>query len=63
MYVMNVSDDYNDSLSLNNNCTIKENNIEITIPTLLLTKPCDLSLFCLTSLMIYTLIKPLLKFK
>ena len=38
------------------NCTNNENNIDIVIPTLLLTKPCGLSFLCL---MVYTLIKPL----
>ena len=42
MYVMKVTDydimtdDYNDSLSINNICTIKENNIDTMIPTLIL---------------------------
>ena len=64
MYVTNVTDygnmtdDFNDSLSKNNNCTNNENNIDITIPSLLLTIPCGLSFSCLLSLMVYTLIKP-----
>ena len=41
------------------NCTNNETNIDINIPTLLLTKPCGLSLLCLMSLMVYTLIQPL----
>ena len=51
MHVINVTeddnktDDYNDSLTINNNCTINEKNIDIIIPTLLLTKPCSLSFF------------------
>ena len=65
MYVMNVTDydnltdDYNDSLSINNNCTLSENNYDILIPAFLLTIPCGLSFLCLMSLMVYTLIKPL----
>ena len=59
----NMTDDYNDSLSINNNCTINENNIDIIIPTFLITIPCGLSFLCLMSLMVYTLIKPLFKFK
>ena len=55
----NMTDDYNDSLSINNNCILKENNIDIIIPTLILTKPCGLSFLCLMSLMVYTLNKPL----
>ena len=54
-----MTDDYNDSSSINNNCTINEHNIDIIIPTLLLTIPCGLSFLCLMSLMVYTLIKPL----
>ena len=55
----NMTDDHNDTLSINNNCTDNENNIDIIIPTLLLTKPCAPSFLCLLSLMAYTLIKPL----
>ena len=47
----NMTDDYN--------CTTNENNIDIIIPTLLLTITCGMSFFCLLSLMVYTLIKPL----
>ena len=53
-----MTDDYNNSLSRNNNCTINENNIVILTPSILLTKPCGLSFLCLLSLMVYTLIKP-----
>ena len=59
----NMTDDYNDSLSINNICIINESNIEIIIPSLLSTITCSLSFLCLMSLMIYTLIKPLIKFK
>ena len=31
-----MTDDYNDSLSINNICTLKENNIDTIIPTLIL---------------------------
>ena len=41
------------------NCTNNENDIDIIIPALLFTIPCGLSLLCLISLMVYTLIKPL----
>ena len=60
MYITNIIDDYNDTLSVNNNCTNNENNIDISIPTLLLTIPCGSSFLCLMSLMVYTLIKPLI---
>ena len=33
MHITKNTDDYNDSLSLNNNCTNSENNIEIVIPS------------------------------
>ena len=39
------------------NCTINENNIDIIIPAFLFTIPCDLSILCLLSLMVYTSIK------
>ena len=58
MLVMNFNEDYNDSLSINNNCTNNEINFDIIIPTLLLTKPCGLYFLCLMSLMVYTLNKP-----
>ena len=58
MYITNITDDYNDTLSINNNCTNNDSNIEIIIP--LFTKiPCGMSLICLISLMDYTLVKPL----
>ena len=67
MYVMNVTD-YDNNTSTNytdydnntpTNCINNENNIDIVVPTLLLTIPCGLSFLCLMSLMVYTLIKPL----
>ena len=45
------------------NCTINENNIDIIIPSSLLTIPCGLSFLSLMSLMVYTLIKPLMNDK
>ena len=42
-----------------NNCTDNENNVDIIIPTILLTIPCGLSILCLMRLMVYTLKKPL----
>ena len=54
-----MTDDFNNSLSLEINCTITENNIDENIPTLLLTIPCGLSFLCLMSLMVHTLNKPL----
>ena len=58
MYVTNITDD-NDNITLCI-CTNNENNknIEIVIPLILII-PCGMSLICLISLMVYTLIKPL----
>ena len=59
--------DYDNILSINHTdydnftstkCINNENNFEIIIP-LLTRSPCGLSLICLISLMVYTLIKPL----
>ena len=62
MFIANVTDDYNDTSSINNNCTNNDNNIEIVIP--LITKiPCGLSLICLKSLMVYTIVEALLRKK
>ena len=57
MYVTKITDDY-DNMTLNN-CTDNESNIDINIPTSLLTIPCGLSILCLVSLMIHPLIKRL----
>ena len=32
MYITNITDDYKDILSINNNCTNNDNNNEIIIP-------------------------------
>ena len=58
MYIINITDDYNDTLSINNNCTNNDKNIEIILPLFTII-PCGISLMCLISLMVYTLIKPL----
>ena len=63
MYVTNITDDYNDTLSINNNCTDNENNIAINIPAILFTIPRGISFLCLISLMVYTLIRPLIRKK
>ena len=54
MYITNITDDYNNTTDINN-C-----NIDIIIPTLLFTIPCGLSFLCLISLMVYSLVKPLM---
>ena len=58
MYVTNITEDY-DNITLCN-CTDNENDIDIILPTLLFTKPCCLSFLCLISIMVSTLIKPLI---
>ena len=60
MYITIITDGYNDTLSVNNNCINNENsNIEIVIPLLTII-PCGMSLICVISLMIYVLVKPLI---
>ena len=56
----NMTDGYNDRLSININCTKNEKNIDIIIPTIILTILCVLSFLCLMSLMIHALIKHLI---
>ena len=63
MYVTNITDDYNDTSSIHNNCTDKENNFDIIIPALLFITPCGISFLCLISIMVYTLVKPLINYK
>ena len=62
MYITNITDDYNDTLSTNIICTNSENNIEIIIPLNTII-PCGMSLICLISIMAYTLIKHLVNKK
>ena len=62
MYITNITDDYNDSLSINNNFTNSENSIDIVIPLITII-PCEMSLLCLLSLMVYTLVKRLMSKK
>ena len=62
MYITNITDDYNDTFSINNNCTDGDNNIEIIIPLFTII-PCGMSLICLISLMKYTLIIHLIRKK
>ena len=63
MFIANVTDDYSDTISKNKICTNNDNsNIDIVIP-LITRVPCGMSLICLISLMVYTLIKLLVKKK
>ena len=59
MYITNITDDNNDTLSININCTNNDNNIQMIVPLFTII-PCGMSLICLISLMVSTLIKPLL---
>ena len=61
MYITNITDDYDNITSSNytdydnmtqTNCTNTENNIDIIIPSLLLTVPCGLSFLCFMSLIV-----------
>ena len=52
----NITDDYNDTLSINNNCSNNDINIEIILP-LFTVIPYGMSLMCLIFLLVYTLIK------
>ena len=54
-----MTNDYSNSLSLNNNCTKTEVNIDVIIQRLFLTLPCALSVLGSKRFMVYTLIKPL----
>ena len=45
MYITNITDDYNDTLSINNNCTNNDKNIEIIL-LLFTIIPCGISLIC-----------------
>ena len=58
MHITNITDNYNDTLSIKINCTNNDNNIEIIIPLFTII-PCGMSLICLVSLMVYTLVKPI----
>ena len=58
MYVTDITDVYDNIIS--NNCTDNENNIDIIIPALKFTKSSGISFLCLRSLMVNTLVKPLI---
>ena len=62
MYITDITDDYNDTLSINIISTNNDNNIEIIIPLFTII-PCGMSLISLISFMVYTLIKPLMRKK
>ena len=56
MSIINITDD---NISEYDNKT-NDCDIDIIIPALLFITPCGLSFLCLISLMVYTLIKPLI---
>ena len=64
MYIANVTNDYDNITSSKHDnmaftiCTNRENNIEIVITSITII-PCGMSLICVKSLMVYTLVKPL----
>ena len=61
MYVINITGlNTTDNITFSN-CTDNKNNFGIFIPAVLLTKPCGQSFLCLMSLMVSTLIKPLIR--
>ena len=61
MDIINITDD-NGNMTLCN-YTDNESNIDIIIPALLFTIPCGLSFLCLISIMVYTLVGPLIRKK
>ena len=62
MYVTNITSDFNVTISIKNNCTNNDKNIEIIIPLITIV-PCGMSLICLISPMVYTPIKLFIKRK
>ena len=58
MYNTNFTDDFNDTLSINNNGTNNDKNFEIIIPLFTMI-PCSVSFLRLISFLVYTLVKPL----
>ena len=63
MYITNISDDYDRITEYDNTTDTNNCNIDIIIPALLFTIPCSISFLYLISLMVYTLIKPLINTK
>ena len=59
MNIINVTD-LDNITEYDNTTDTNDCNIDIIIPALLFTIPCGLSFICLISLMVYTLIKPLI---
>ena len=60
MNITSITDDYDNITEYDKTTDTNDCNIDIIIPALLFTIPCGLSFLCLISLMVYTLIKPLI---
>ena len=60
MNITNITDDYDNITEYDNTTDTNNCNIDIIIPAFLFTIPCGLSFLCLISLMVYTLVKPLI---
>ena len=60
MNITNITDDYDNITEYDNTTDTNNCNIDIIIPALLFTIPCGISILCLISLMVYTLVKPLI---
>ena len=63
MNITNITDDYDNIIEYDNTTDINSCNIDIIIPVLLFSIPCGLSFLCLISIMVYTLVKPLINKK
>ena len=63
MNITNITDDYDNITEYDNTTDTNNCNIDIIIPALLITIPCGISFLCLISLMVYTLVKPLINRK
>ena len=62
MNIINVTD-LDNITEYDNTTDTNDCNIDIIIPALLFTIPCGMSFLCLISLMVYTLVKPLINRK
>ena len=63
MNITNITDDYDNITEYDSTTDINNCNIDIIIPALLFTMPFGLSFICLISILVYTLVKPLIRKK
>ena len=63
MIITNITDDHDNIKEYDNTTDTNDCYIDIIIPALLFAIPCGLSFLCLMSLMVYTLVKPLINKK